>query len=108
MAEPVKADRDFPPFPRATRDGFAVRADDLARGVTLLRVVGQVRAGDSYDLPVASGEAVEIMTGAAVPVGADAVVMVEYTERKSIPEVNHKGHEGTQREQSENRGEHCG
>jgi molybdopterin molybdotransferase len=99
LAEPIKADRDFPPFARATRDGFAVRADDLVRGVTLLRVVGQVRAGDSYDLPVASGEAVEIMTGAAVPVGADAVVMVEYTERKSVPEVDHKGREGTQRRQ---------
>jgi molybdopterin molybdotransferase len=98
LAEPVTADRDFPPFPRATRDGFAVRADDLASGVMLLRVVGQVRAGDSYDLPLASGEAVEIMTGAAVPVGADAVVMVEYTERKS-QEINHKGHEGTQRRQ---------
>ena len=82
LAEPVVADRDFPPFARATRDGFAVRADDLPSGVTTLRVVGQVRAGDSYDLPVAAGEAVEIMTGAAVPAGADAVVMVEYTERK--------------------------
>src|SRR4051794_22021506 len=70
LAKPIKADRDFPPFPRATRDGFAVRADDLAHGVTLLRVVGQVKAGDSYDLPVGSGEAVEIMTGAAVPAGA--------------------------------------
>lgn len=98
LAEPIKADRDFPPFPRATRDGFAVRADDLANGVTLLSVVGQVRAGDSYDLPLASGEAVEIMTGAAVPVGADAVVMVEYTKRKS-QEINHKGHKGTQRGQ---------
>ncbi len=107
LAEPVDADRDFPPFPRATRDGFAVRADDLAHGMTLLRVVGQVRAGDSYDLPVASGEAVEIMTGAAVPTGADAVVMVEYTERRS-KEVNHKGHEGTQREQSEDRGDIAG
>ena len=96
LAEPVVADRDFPPFARATRDGFAVRADDLVSGVATLRVVGQVRAGDSYDLPVAYGEAVEIMTGAAVPVGADAVVMVEYTERKS-KELNHKGHEGPQR-----------
>jgi molybdopterin molybdotransferase len=104
LAEPVKADRDFPPFPRATRDGFAVRADDSAHGLTLLRVVGQVKAGDSYDLPVASGEAVEIMTGAAVPVEADAVVMVEYTERKSVPEINHKGHEGTQREEFESPG----
>jgi molybdopterin molybdotransferase len=99
LAEPITADRDFPPFPRATRDGFAVRADDLVRGLTLLRVVGQVRAGDSYDLPVASGEAVEIMTGAAVPAGADAVVMVEYTERRSVPELDRKGREGTQRRQ---------
>ncbi|HLK07373.1 MAG TPA: gephyrin-like molybdotransferase Glp [Candidatus Angelobacter sp.] len=97
LAEPITADRDFPPFPRATRDGFAVRADDLAGGLTLLRVVGQVRAGDSYDLPLASGEAVEIMTGAAVPAGADAVVMVEYTERKSR-EINHEERGGTQRE----------
>ncbi|MFL6311885.1 MAG: gephyrin-like molybdotransferase Glp [Terriglobales bacterium] len=102
LAEPVKADRDFPPFPRATRDGFAVRADDLGRGLTLLRVVGQVRAGDSYDLPVASGEAVEIMTGAAVPLGADTVVMVEYTVRK-VQEVKHRGHEEPQRKSSEGR-----
>jgi molybdopterin molybdotransferase len=98
LAEPVTADRDFPPFPRATRDGFAVRADDLARGLTLLCVVGQVRAGDSYDLPLASGEAVEIMTGAAVPAGADAVVMVEYTGRKT-QKLNHEGHEGAQRKE---------
>src|ERR1041385_2216612 len=102
LAEPVMADRDFPPFVRATRDGFAVRAQDLADGMMTLRVVGQVRAGDSYDLPVASGEAVEIMTGAAVPAGADAVVMVEYTERKT-KEIDRKEREGTQRE-SENRG----
>jgi molybdopterin molybdotransferase len=119
LAEPINADRDFPPFPRATRDGVAVRANDLARGVTLLRIVGQVRAGDSYDLPVGSGEAVEIMTGAAVPTGADAVVMVEYTEHRN-QEINHKvekpifislrgpkalddkGHEGPQREESKN------
>jgi molybdopterin molybdotransferase len=91
LAEPVMADRDFPPFARATRDGVAVRAQDLADGMMTLRVVGQVRAGDSYDLPVASGEAVEIMTGAPLPAGADAVVMVEYTERKS-QELNRKGH----------------
>jgi len=100
LAEPVNADRDFPPFARATRDGFAVRAQDLASGATTLRVVGQVRAGDTYDLPLASGEAVEIMTGAAVPAGADAVVMVEYTERKNKA-VNHKGHEGAQSEEDE-------
>jgi molybdopterin molybdotransferase len=66
----------------ADRDGYAVRAEDINPGKPAsLRVVGQIKAGDSYDLPVASGEAVEIMTGAAVPEGADAVVMVEYTKR---------------------------
>ena len=81
LAEPVTADRDFPPFPRATRDGYAIRAEDLTPDQPrLLQVVGQVKAGDSYDLPLSSGEAVEIMTGAAVPQGADAVVMVEFTE----------------------------
>jgi molybdopterin molybdotransferase len=81
LARPVVADRDFPPFPRATRDGYAVRAADLTAGQPAsLRIVGLVKAGDSYDLPVAQGEAVEIMTGAAVPAGADAVVMVEFTE----------------------------
>jgi molybdopterin molybdotransferase len=99
LAETVAADRDFPPFARATRDGFAVRAQDLQDGVTTLRVVGQVRAGDSYDLPVAAGEAVEIMTGAAVPAGADAVVMVEYTQRK-IAEADPKEHEGPPTEDS--------
>ena len=95
LAEPVLADRDFPPFPRATRDGFAVHAQDLQNGRMTLRVVGQVKAGDSYDLPVASGEAVEIMTGAAVPAGADTVVMVEYTQRKTA-EVHYQGNEATQ------------
>ena len=95
LVEPVLADRDFPPFPRATRDGYAVRAADITQdGLALLRIVGQVKAGDSYDLPLVSGEAVEIMTGAAVPQGADAVVMVEYTERKT----SHKGHEEAQSE----------
>jgi molybdopterin molybdotransferase len=80
LAEPVLADRDFPPFPRATRDGYAVRAVDLnADGPVSLRVVGQIKAGSNYDRTLSAGEAVEIMTGAPVPGGADAVVMVEYT-----------------------------
>jgi molybdopterin molybdotransferase len=85
LAEPVLADRDFPPFSRATRDGYAVRAADLNAadlapdGPALLRIVGQIKAGSYYDRALAAGEAVEIMTGAPVPAGADAVVMVEYT-----------------------------
>jgi molybdopterin molybdotransferase len=81
LAEPVNADRNFPPFPRATRDGFAVRAADVAQVPAELAIVGEVKAGASLDpgFQLQSGQAVSIMTGAAAPAGADAVVMVEYT-----------------------------
>jgi molybdopterin molybdotransferase len=82
LAEPVLADRDFPPFPRATRDGYAVRVADVKRLPAVLPVIGQVKAGDNMERNVGDGQAAEIMTGAAVPQGADAVVMVEYTKRK--------------------------
>ncbi|HWX54454.1 MAG TPA: gephyrin-like molybdotransferase Glp [Verrucomicrobiae bacterium] len=81
LAEPILADRDFPPFPRATRDGYALRADAIRIVPATLRVTGQVKAGSSFHGAITSGEAVEIMTGAPVPHGADAVVMVEYTSR---------------------------
>ena len=79
LAEPVRADRDFPPFPRTTRDGYAVRAADLGSLPATLTVIGQIKAGAGFSRTVESGQAVEIMTGAALPDGADAVVMVEYT-----------------------------
>lgn len=102
LAEPVVADRDFPPFPRSTRDGYAVRAADLNQsGSALLRVVGQVKAGDSYDLPVVSGEVVEIMTGAAVPQGTDTVVMVEYTMRKSPSAADRDRRDETQQQETQ-------
>jgi molybdopterin molybdotransferase len=82
LAEDLLADRDFPPFPRATRDGFALRATDVQSVPTRLHCVGEIKAGaaaEESDVNVGPDEAVEIMTGAPVPVGADAVVMVEYT-----------------------------
>ncbi|HZD30791.1 MAG TPA: gephyrin-like molybdotransferase Glp [Candidatus Angelobacter sp.] len=80
LAEDLRADRDFPSFPRATRDGYAVRSADVQALPAELRVVGSLKAGAGAEgLNVAAGQAVEIMTGAAVPAGADAVVMVEYT-----------------------------
>ena len=82
LAEPILADRDFPPFPRATRDGYAVRAADVAQVPARLELVGEVRAGDwpePASCNVGVGQAVSIMTGAPLPFGADAVVMVEYT-----------------------------
>jgi molybdopterin molybdotransferase len=81
LAADVLADRDQPPFDRATRDGFAVRAGEWAGGKRL-RVVGQVRAGEAWGgEALAGGEAVAIMTGAPVPEGADAVAMVEHAEQ---------------------------
>jgi molybdopterin molybdotransferase len=78
LAGSIPADRDYPPFNRATRDGYAVRA---AETPGRLLVIGQVRAGQQFDAAVGPGEAVEIMTGAPVPPGADAVIMVEYSRR---------------------------
>ena len=77
------ADRNFPPFPRAMRDGFAVRASDLSQLPATLEVVGEIKAGTDYkDIPVLQpGQAIAIMTGAPAPSGADAV-MVEHTTRQ--------------------------
>jgi len=82
LAEPVVADRDIPPFPRSTRDGYAVRSADLVQIPATLAVIGEVKAGEKLDkIPskIESGQVASIMTGAPVPAGADAVVMVEYT-----------------------------
>jgi len=78
LAEQILADRDYPPFSRSARDGFAVRVADLPGE---LRVIGEVRAGEVFSGSVVAGQAVEIMTGAPLPEGADGVVMVEHTER---------------------------
>ena len=82
MAESVLADRDFPPTDRSAMDGFAVIAEDLVEGAAKLRVIGEVRAGQSPGkLRLARGEVARIFTGAVVPEGADAVVMVERTQK---------------------------
>jgi molybdopterin molybdotransferase len=76
LAGTVAADRDSPALARSVRDGFAVRAADLPGE---LDIVGEVRAGERFHGEVGAKQAVEIMTGAPMPAGADAVVMVEYT-----------------------------
>jgi molybdopterin molybdotransferase len=81
LAEDIVADRDYPPFNRAARDGFAVRSADIATPPSRLSVIGETRAGEPSRYRVNPGEAVEIMTGAPGPEGADCVVMVEYTSR---------------------------
>jgi len=80
LAEDVRADRDYPALRRSLRDGFAIRSANVP-GV--LRIRGEVRAGDEEQSPLKDGEALEIMTGAPVPGGADAVVMVEHVTRES-------------------------
>ena len=82
LAESICADRDLPPFPRAARDGFAVLAADIATSESspaMLKIVGEIAAGATELPEIHSGEAAAIMTGAAAPSGADAIVMVEYT-----------------------------
>src|SRR5258708_15796174 len=75
LAEGILADRDFPAFARATRDGYALRAADVAEVRARLEVVGEVKAGDWPEPGVCSvgrGQAVGIMTGAPLPAGAGA------------------------------------
>jgi len=75
LAAPVVADRDYPPLARSIRDGFAVRSSDSGPRT----IIGEVRAGATFSGSVGPGQCVEIMTGAPIPDGADAVVMVEHT-----------------------------
>lgn len=90
LARPVHANRDQPPFHRSTRDGFAVRSADVAgvaaAGVTLA-VRGEAAAGGVWQGTLGPGSCIEIMTGAPLPEGADAVVMVEHTERPRAEQV---------------------
>jgi len=92
LAEPIASDRDYPSLPRSVRDGFAVRAADLPGD---LFVIGEVRAGESFAGEVQPGEAVEIMTGAPLPRGADSVVMVEHCtvagDRVTVPRTLERG-----------------
>src|SRR6201987_3940995 len=78
VAENVAADRNYPPFNRSTRDGFAVRAADAAHAGAKLRLIGESRAGVPFEEVVEPGTCVQIMTGAALPRGANAIVMNEH------------------------------
>lgn len=95
LAEDVVSDLDLPPFPRSAVDGFAVRSVDVKSSPSQLRVVGVVPAGALPAFHVNSGEAAQVMTGAPVPEGADAVQMVEKTrlegERVEILEAVRSG-----------------
>ncbi len=79
LAEDVVAGFNVPPFNRSSMDGYAVRSADAAKAPVTLKLVGARHAGEVFDGVVGVDECVEIATGAPVPKGADAVVMVEYT-----------------------------
>jgi molybdopterin molybdotransferase len=81
LAEDVVAPENVPPFANSALDGYAVIAADLAVVPADLPVVGEIAAGASSDRVLRAGEVMRIMTGAPVPAGADAIVMVERTER---------------------------
>jgi len=80
LAEEILTDREYPPFNRSTRDGYAVHSAEASAGATL-QCVGEIRAGDTVQEPLAQGTCVQIMTGAGLPPSADAVVMIEFTHR---------------------------
>jgi len=86
LAEDVTATLDIPPFNRSTVDGYAVKAEDTfgaeENKPIKLKICGTVTAGEPPKTSVAHGKAADIVTGAPIPEGADAAVMVEYTERK--------------------------
>jgi molybdopterin molybdotransferase len=83
LREDILADSDSPRFDKAIRDGYAVRVEDVARVPAVLSVIGESRAGAGADITVERGQCCEIMTGAPLPQGTNAVIMVEHTERLS-------------------------
>ncbi|MBS1567010.1 MAG: molybdopterin molybdotransferase MoeA, partial [Bacteroidetes bacterium] len=77
LAEAMQADRDFPPYDRATMDGIAIAAKDFGKGLRSFSIRGTQAAGESPIELSAPGDCIEIMTGAAVPASTDAVIRYE-------------------------------
>lgn len=87
LAEPVVSAEIVPPFDNTAVDGYAVRAADVASAADTpvdLIVIGEIAAGAAPDRPIGAGEVIRIMTGAPVPEGCDAIVMVEDSERLGV------------------------
>ena len=85
LAEDILADVNSPPHDKSVMDGFAVRSADVAAGMKKLEVAQTIIAGGWPSAALEPGQAARIMTGAPIPEGADAVVMVELTETESTP-----------------------
>jgi molybdenum cofactor synthesis domain-containing protein len=86
LSEDVISDLNIPPFNRSTVDGYAVKAQDTfgaeENKPVMLKICGEINIGELPKIKIADGETAEIVTGAPIPEGADAVVMLEHTERK--------------------------
>ncbi len=106
LAEDVTADRDYPPFHRSARDGYAIRSQDLGSVPVTLECAGEIAAGSQFHGTIGTGQCAAIMTGAPLPEGSDAVVMIEQTAAQgsrveirqavqSFENVVHKGTEAT-------------
>ena len=85
LAEGILADVNSPPHDKSVMDGFAVRSADVAAGMKKLEVAQTIIAGGWPSAALEPGQAARIMTGAPIPEGADAVVMVELTQTESTP-----------------------
>ena len=87
LASDIKADMDVPPFDRSAMDGYAVKAEETFEASQFnpvkLKVIDILHAGESSDKPIKKGECIRIATGCPIPPGADAVVMMEFTEEKN-------------------------
>ena len=83
LAQTIKADMDLPPFNRSQMDGFAVKSKDTRNAPARLKIIGEAAAGNGFDGKLKAGEAVRIMTGARLPVGADAVQKIELTKEEN-------------------------
>jgi molybdopterin molybdotransferase len=86
LSSEIKAEMAVPPFDRAAMDGYAVRASDTFGAgqfnPKVLKIIGKVHAGEVSDIEILQSQCIEIATGAKIPKGADAVVMIEDTERE--------------------------
>jgi molybdopterin molybdotransferase len=85
LAEPILADRDYPPFHRAAMDGYAIRYSDWEEGIRNYGVIETIYAGASATKPIGKGECYKIMTGAPVPPDADVVIRREDTDEGTQP-----------------------
>src|SRR5687767_11639666 len=82
IAEDVFADRDYPPFNRSAMDGYAIRAEDLQNGIKQFQLIDTIYAGGTTKRYLAPGQCYKIMTGAAVPISANAVIRKEDAEQQ--------------------------